>query len=167
MSNDQLKAPKNLGKIDEAGTGPWRAAPPTVDEVRVCPLWWHRTLDEGAMLGPSVISLDVEDDGVIFVAESGGERFLPEDWGNEWAPCLPPMEGKIVGGSFVSPPANPTTRGDVWTGVTKPAPEAPKRFMVPEQAFMEILDELRRLRGEVHELRALLRFVPHSPVSEQ
>lgn len=72
--------------------GAWRVAPPTVNEVRVCQLWWHRTRSGGATIGPSIISLDANRDGCIYVAEAGGDQFEPDDWGTEWAPCLPPRD---------------------------------------------------------------------------
>jgi hypothetical protein len=72
--------------------GTWRAAPPTVNEVRVYQWWWHRTRSGGVTIGPSLISLDVDRDGCLYVAEVGGDQFEPDDWGTEWALCLPPMD---------------------------------------------------------------------------
>lgn len=103
----------------------WSTTPPTIAEVRVCQWWWHRTRDGGAMIGPSVINLDIDRDGHIYVPGPGSERFLPEDWGTEWAPCLPPVDGNLVDSKrvdaeFIDPPANPTTLGDVWIGTPEP-----------------------------------------------
>lgn len=76
-------------KLPEPG---WRKQPPTVDEVRSCQWWWCRAIDSAAIIGPTVLRLDV-DDGVIVDADDTRDcvpPFDPEDWGSEWAPCLPP-----------------------------------------------------------------------------
>lgn len=70
----------------------WRKEPPTLDEVRAWSWWWYRAVDGGSTIGPGVLQLDV-DNGII--VDTGDKSdcpgpFDPDDWGNEWALCLPP-----------------------------------------------------------------------------
>jgi hypothetical protein len=71
----------------------WRSDPPTAEEVRACQWWWYRTRDGSTTIGPSLISLDI-DDGQIWIAETDGQLFIPDDWGTEWTPCLPPEQSE-------------------------------------------------------------------------
>jgi len=73
----------------------WRKEPPTVEEVRACPWWWHRA----PSIEPHVLWLDVDEDAarehrvVVRVPRVLGHSVALAPWAGadaEWAPCLPP-----------------------------------------------------------------------------
>lgn len=51
----------------------WRKNPPTLEEIKQCPNWWHR-----------------ENDGKVFLADVKMSSGLVSVDGEEWAPCVPP-----------------------------------------------------------------------------
>jgi len=60
--------------------------------VSSCQWWWVRAIANGATTEPAVLQLDVDNDRIV---EADDPRdcvppFDPDDWGSEWAPCLPP-----------------------------------------------------------------------------
>lgn len=80
----------------------WRKEPPTVEEVKNgarfeygCQYWWNRT--PGSQ--PRIIAFDYDPDREALVicdferGFPGTDDFNPNDWGEEWAMCVPPPDG--------------------------------------------------------------------------
>lgn len=67
----------------------WRKEPPTVEDVRQHQYWWNKSADGQ----PSVLDFDLDLCSELKcppVVVCEGERFNPSDWGEYWAPCIPP-----------------------------------------------------------------------------
>ncbi len=79
-------------------TATWRKEPPTPAEVREHQWWWARF----GNTGPHILQLDLESTDpactVILDIHSFVENvpLIPGDWGDEWAPCLPPLDREYV-----------------------------------------------------------------------
>lgn len=68
----------------------WRAAPPTVEDVRTFSWWWNRP----SAGDPHILQFDVDNGKIVDVGEASiadcVTPFDPTDWPGAWAPCITP-----------------------------------------------------------------------------
>lgn len=68
----------------------WRKEPPTIEEVKQNRYWWNRHYVGDQAV---VLELTIRDNQIFWESgfDDGPDPLDPDDWGEEWTPCLPPV----------------------------------------------------------------------------